>query len=127
MNEPPNAAAANLALRPEQPGDEPFLFDLYASTRQEELDATGWDAGMRTAFLKMQFAAMQRGYHATFAGAEFSVILKAGQPVGRVIIHRTATEFRIVDMALLPEHRNSGVGTVLVSQVMEEAARAKLP
>jgi GNAT superfamily N-acetyltransferase len=130
MNKP-SVTATNagslLALRPEAPADEPFLAHLYASTRQEELDATGWDDAARAGFLKMQFTAMQRGYHETFAGGEFAIIFQDDQPIGRVIVHRTATEIRIVDMALLPEHRNAGLGTVLVRQVMEEAARARLP
>jgi GNAT superfamily N-acetyltransferase len=75
----------------------------------------------------MQFTAMQRGYHDAFAGAEFSVILRGSQRIGRIIVHRTEAEIRIVDMALLPAHRGSGVGTLLVSRILEEARRAQLP
>jgi hypothetical protein len=42
-----------ITFRSEQPQDEPFLFELYASTRQEELDAWGWPPEMRRNFLVM--------------------------------------------------------------------------
>lgn len=70
---------------------------------------------------------MQRGYHDMFPQAEFTVILRDSQGVGRIIVHRTAEEYRIVDMALLPEQRGSGVGAILVRRVLEQAHRANLP
>ncbi len=53
-----------LGLRPEEPQDQAFLFELYASTRREELDAWGWPPQARAAFLRMQFQASQ-GYRTT--------------------------------------------------------------
>ena len=34
----------NVSLRPVEADDHPFLYELYCSTRQEELAAWGWDA-----------------------------------------------------------------------------------
>ncbi|HUA69177.1 MAG TPA: hypothetical protein VMA13_11575, partial [Candidatus Saccharimonadales bacterium] len=62
-----------ITVRQEQPEDEAFLFELYASTRQEELDAWGWPAEMRKAFLAMQFKASQN-YHSIFPDAEFQIV-----------------------------------------------------
>jgi ribosomal protein S18 acetylase RimI-like enzyme len=115
----------NISLRPEQPGDEGFLFDVYASTRQEELDLTGWAASARTAFLEMQFKAMRHGYRAMFPAAEFSIILHGTEQIGRMVIHRTDREIRVVDLSLLPEFRNRKTGTLLVQRVCAEAARSK--
>ena len=42
MSVPDNALKAPIR-RPELPDDEPFLFELYASTRQDELELTRWD------------------------------------------------------------------------------------
>ena len=69
------------ALRPQGPADGPFLLELYASTRQEELDALCWPAPAREAFVKMQFDACQRGYQAAFPRAQFAIILMAAQPI----------------------------------------------
>jgi GNAT superfamily N-acetyltransferase len=118
---------ATTSLRPERSEDEPFLLEVYASTRQEELDATGWPAAMREAFVKMQFNAQRQGYRATFPRAEFSIILSAGQPVGRIVINRAQSEFLLVDMTLLPAHCGCGLGTALIQDLLREAAAAQKP
>jgi hypothetical protein len=45
------------ALRQVQPDDAPFLFQIYASTRLEELARLGWSADEQAAFLTKQFNA----------------------------------------------------------------------
>jgi len=116
-----------ISVRPEQPQqDEAFLFELYASTRQEELDAWGWPPEMRTAFLKMQFTASQ-GLRQVFPHAEFQIVLVDGANVGRFVVHRTHDALRVVDMTLLPQHRNAGLGTALLQRVFGEALGTKKP
>ena len=121
---PASAGAPPVALRPEAPGDEPFLFTVYASTREEELALTNWDESMRLAFLQHQFQAMRQGFRTMYPAGEFSIVLFAGQPVGRMVLHRGPAEIRVVDLALLPARRNQGVGTWLMREVCREAARA---
>ena len=115
-----------ITVRPEQPQDEAFLFELYASTRQEELDAWGWPPEMRSNFLPLQFKASQ-GYHGAFPESEFQIVLLNGVKAGRLIIHRTREELRVVDIALLPGHRNAGVGSALLQGIFGEAQATKKP
>jgi GNAT superfamily N-acetyltransferase len=123
----PSGVSGTVGLRPEQPGDETFLAEVYASTRQEEMDLTNWDAPTRAAFLDMQFKAMRRGYRTMYPKARFSVILLDETPVGRIVVDRAATEIRVVDIALLPAHCGRGIGTKLMREVMDEAARSAKP
>lgn len=118
---------ATLSLRPERPEDEPFLREVYASTRQEELEASGLPVAMRAAFLDMQFKAQQQGYRGAYPQAEFHIILLGNQPVGRMAANRAAGELRLIDIALLPEHRNQGIGTTLIQKLSTEAAAAGQP
>ena len=115
---------SQVVLRREQSDDEGFLFQVYASTREEELALTNWDEATRRAFLTQQFTAMRRGYREMFPTAEFLIILLAGQPAGRMVLNRGPGEIRVVDVALLPEFRNQGIGTGLMRQVCAEAAQA---
>ncbi len=110
-------------LRPERPEDDAFLFAVYASTREEELALTNWKEDLRRAFLSQQFQAMRQGYRSQFPTGEFLVIESAGKPIGRMVMHRTAAEIRVVDLALLPAHRNQGIGTRLLRQVCAQADR----
>ena len=115
-----------ITLRPEQPQDEDFLFELYASTRQAELDAWGWPPEMRRAFLSMQFKASQ-GRHLAVPAAEFQIVMVDGVNAGRLVVHRTGGELRVVDIGLLPQFRSLGIGTALLQRVRGEAAAAKTP
>jgi ribosomal protein S18 acetylase RimI-like enzyme len=123
----PTANIVAPTLRPEVPADGPFLLELYAGTRQEELDAIGWPAAMREAFVRMQCNAQQQGYRAAFPQAEFAVILMGELPVGRIVIDRSEHEILLVDIAVLPAHRGRGIGTALIQQLLGEAAPAKKP
>jgi len=115
-----------ITVRPEQPQDEAFLFDLYASTRQEELDAWGWPPEMRSAFLTLQFKASQ-GYHRAYPNAEFQIVMLDGVNAGRLIVQRTREELQLVDIALLPQYRNVGIGTALLQRIFGEAAATGKP
>jgi len=112
-----------IALRPERPDDERFLYAVYASTREAELALTNWDAPVRRAFLDHQFNAMRQGYRSMFPDGEFLIVEINGQPVGRLVVHRAAAEIRVVDLALLPAHRNQGTGTFLMRQICDQADR----
>jgi len=119
--------APPVSLRPEQPDDEGFLFEVYASTREEELALTSWDEPTRRAFLNQQFNAMRKGYRSMFPAGEFSIVEQDGKPAGRMVIDRAGGEIHVVDLALLPAHRNRGIGTFLMRQVCAEAADAGKP
>lgn len=117
----------NVALRPVEPGDEEFLYRLYASTREEELAQTGWDETQKAAFFRMQFDAQSSYYEEHYRGAEFSVILSNDLPAGRLYVARWSEEIRIVDIALLPEHRGMGIGTRLLRNLISESEESGRP
>ncbi|HWF52034.1 MAG TPA: GNAT family N-acetyltransferase [Solirubrobacteraceae bacterium] len=122
---PPHGVANDrecVALRPATVADECFLFGLYASTRQVELAATGWDERAKGAFLRMQFAAQRRSYGADYPRASFDVIIVAGRPAGRLCVDRDADAIHVIEIALLPEFRDRGVGTQILEGLLEEGA-----
>jgi ribosomal protein S18 acetylase RimI-like enzyme len=118
---------AAIALRPISSDDLPFLLAVYASTREPELAAVEWDAEQKAAFVRMQFDAQHAYYQEHYAGAAFDVILVGGDPAGRLYVAREEDEIRIVDIALLPDFCNRGVGTTLLRGLQSEAAAAGKP
>ena len=85
-----------------------------------------WDDAQKDAFLRMQFDAQDAWWQENYADASFDVILVEGEPAGRLYVHRGPSEIRIVDIALLPEHRGNGIGTRLVEELLAEGdAEAK--
>jgi GNAT superfamily N-acetyltransferase len=121
----PRAAAAGLRFRPMAEADLPFLADVYASTRMEELVVTTWSDVQKRAFLQMQFDAQHAHYQKHYAGSDFLVVARADAPVGRLYLARWAREHRIVDIAFLPEHCGQGLGTVLLRDLLDEASRVR--
>jgi ribosomal protein S18 acetylase RimI-like enzyme len=105
------------------PEDEPFLRDLYASTRQEELAPLAWSDDEKQTFLASQFAAQCAFYEEQFRDASFQIILLDGEPAGRLYLDRRDDEIRIIDIALLPEHRGQGIGSSIMDDILNEARR----
>ena len=112
-----------LALRPVTADDEEFLLSVYASTRADELAHVDWGDEQKNLFLKSQFDLQRREYDARFPGAEYDVILVDDCPAGRIWIARDEHEIRLLDIAVLPEFQNRGVGTVLLRRLIEESTR----
>jgi ribosomal protein S18 acetylase RimI-like enzyme len=105
------------------PEDTEFLYSVYANTRTQELSVTGWTDLQKEAFLRSQFNAQQTAYQQTYKGGDFLVILRSNQPVGRLYLARWETEIRIVDIAILPEHRNAGIGGAILKDILDEGSR----
>jgi ribosomal protein S18 acetylase RimI-like enzyme len=117
-----------VALRPATPDDGTFHFTVYASTRADELAQWGWSEAQAGLFLKMQFDAQQRAYRQAWPRADRSVILLPGAvPAGVLTVNREPAEIRLVDIALLPAHRGTGIGTRLLRALMAEASAAHMP
>lgn len=116
-----------ISLRPITDADLPFLRRLYGSTRTEELTAVPWSDAEKEVFLDMQFQAQHSHYQTHYAQSRFDVIEEAGQPIGRLYVDRRPDEIRIVDIALLPSHRNRGIGTSLLTDLLAEGQRTGLP
>lgn len=123
INNSESGAARKITLRPAQPEDEAFLREVYASTRAEELALTKWNEAQREAFIDMQFAAQSRHYRSRYPEAEHQIILSNNQPVGRIYVDRRPQEIRILDITILPEFRNLGIGAPLIEALMAEAAQ----
>jgi ribosomal protein S18 acetylase RimI-like enzyme len=112
-------------LRPATAADEDFLFTLYCSTRIEEMALWNWPPAQREAFLKMQFKARQHSYQAQSPHAENQLVQLKHQPIGRLLVARSQAEIDLMDIALLPEFRQKGIGTTLLRGLLNEASAAK--
>ena len=117
--------ANQITLRPESGADSDFLFRLFASTREEEMNMVPWTLEQKNAFLRMQFQAQTTHYHQHFADAAFMVILYDTHPAGRLCVCRREQEIHVVDIALLREFRNAGIATRLLKDLLAEAETCK--
>jgi GNAT superfamily N-acetyltransferase len=101
--------------------DLPFIAALYASTRRDELAATGWPEPMQRAFLAQQHEAQHGHYRTAFPDAEWLIVERRGAPIGRLYLHWTQDRVRVVDISLLPEARGQGIGGLLLRALQRQA------
>lgn len=117
----------SVSLRPSAESDAPFLFRLYASTREHEQALFGWDDATWGRFLAQQFATQRAYYREHYPAAEDYIIVVEGRDVGRYMQCRLADEMRFMDIAMLPGDRGRGIGTIVIAAMVEQAFTAGLP
>jgi ribosomal protein S18 acetylase RimI-like enzyme len=131
-----------ITLHPVEDKHDDFLLSVYASTRADELAQVPWSAEQKDAFLRMQFTAQKQHYAAQYPQAKHDLIyldqtpvaplyldpeedvmhiLNLQIPVGRLYVAREADGLHILDITILPPYRNSGIGSLLLRQIMDEA------
>src|SRR5215470_16790499 len=108
-------AGGRVSFRPIRPDDAAFLYEVYASTRAEELAVVDW------------VEAQHQFYQEQYTQTDFLLILRDAVPVGRLYVARWQDEIRIVDIAILPPYRNARIGTAIRRALLAEAAAAQKP
>ncbi len=116
-----------ISFRPIGPQDTAFLREVYASTRMDELAVMDWSDEQKQDFLTMQFNAQHTYYMEHFSHAKFDLILLQERPIGRLYVDRGTDEIKLIDIALLPEYRNGGIGSQLLNDLLAEATEADKP
>lgn len=125
---PPIRAAAGFGIgyRPFTDDDLPFTAELYASTRRWEVALTGWPREAQEAFLAQQHEAQHSHYSAHYDGLERLIVEREGEAIGRLYLHETGDDLRIVDISLVASCRAQGIGGAILRDVIADAhARGK--
>jgi ribosomal protein S18 acetylase RimI-like enzyme len=121
------SAIPAIALREVRSDDEELLVRLYGSVRQAELALTGWDAAQCEAFIRMQFAAQQLHYRTHYPTGVHQIIELGQVAVGRIYWANLKDELHFIDITILPEYRNRGIGTPILKRHLEQAASEGKP
>lgn len=112
----------SISLRAATADDSAFLLELFASTRIDEFRFLNGDKSQIESLIKMQFSLQSQQYHNGYPRAEDQIILRAGQPVGRILVDDNDREITLIDIAVLPDHRNTGIGRELIAGLTRRAA-----
>ena len=120
---PPLRAGAGLGLsfRQMEESDLPFVAELYASTRREELAQTGWPPEMREAFLRQQHEAQHSHYSLHHSDADWLIIERGGHAIGRLYLREGPERVHVIDISLLPESRGQGIGGAILRDTIDYA------
>jgi RimJ/RimL family protein N-acetyltransferase len=113
-----------ITLRAAAPTDLPALAGLYAQLRMPELLFMPWSQTERRAFADAQFSLQHRHFVRQCPGADFWILLREDEPIGRLYLDRSAAEWRIVDILLATACRGQGLGALLIGWIQQSAAAA---
>jgi ribosomal protein S18 acetylase RimI-like enzyme len=123
----PLDAGVEISFRLAEPGDHAFLLAVYTSTREEEMALTDWNIEQQQAFVAMQFNAQQLHYRSKYPEAEHLIIVLDGKGIGRLYIADRDEGIEILDITILPEHRNKAFGSMIIKELIAEAAAGYKP
>ena len=113
-----------ITLKPLSSTDFDILKKIYRSTREAELTANNWNEEQKTRFIEFQFNAQHAHYLSTFKGAELNIILLKRKTIGRLYVWETETQIRLIDISILPEYKNKGIGTRILKDLIKRANKA---
>lgn len=127
-----NLLLTDLSIRLEPIREEhlPVLREIYGSTREKELERVPhWPEEMKAAFVGQQFLAQHTYYRENYKGAEFWVVKKGKDVIGRLYLDRNSRDkkIRIIDITLLPAWQNKGIGTGIFEDLKREAEDRQWP
>jgi ribosomal protein S18 acetylase RimI-like enzyme len=111
---------AMLSLRPMQAEDQAFPYQVYASTRLDEMAMVDWSPEQKEAFLRMQFDLRTRQYQAEYPDAVTEIILCDDIPVGAMTTVKTTEAILLMDIALLPEFRGAGISSTILHNLQKK-------
>lgn len=109
--------AAQYTLRQATAADYDFLWWLHAATMREYVAQTwGWDEARQAAY-----------FRAHFNPAGSQIIVLDGQDAGLLVVERRPAEIFLSAIEILPAWQGQGLGTMVLGDLLAEAARERLP
>ncbi|WP_100405650.1 GNAT family N-acetyltransferase [Bacillus solitudinis] len=106
--------------------DIDFLYEVYASSRIEEVSIWGWSEGEITQFLQMQFQFQMRSYEQQYPNLETRIIVYKNEQAGRLLLANLEDRMVIVEITLLPLYQHKGLGTTVLTEILNEAKSSNL-
>ncbi len=117
-----------IALRAYREDELEFLYELFATTRADEMDLLlDWTDAQKESFVRSQFQLQHDHYKRHYPGASLDVVLERGNPIGRLYVYRAPSEIRLMEVTLRPEKRNRGLGGALTREILAEAEASGRP
>jgi len=114
---------STLHIRDAGAADEAFFASLYRSTR-DDLLALPADPLVIDGLIAMQHRLQVAGYRNSYPHAVYQVLERDGVAVGRLVTAAVDGVIRVVDIAVLPSARRTGVAGEALRRLQAQAAGA---
>ena len=119
-------ADPTFTLRPAEGSDEALQVRVFAESHCAGFELLGLEPGALANLIRMQFQARQAQYRTYPGGAEY-LICRDEDVVGTCWLSDTAEQLRVLDIAVLAEHRRQGAARAVLGELCAQAAAAGKP
>jgi ribosomal protein S18 acetylase RimI-like enzyme len=122
-----------LSLRPVDTGDEALLLRIFAESHCAGFELLGLEPAALAGLVGMQFEARRAQYRMYPGAAEYLICRGIGTadtaaiPVGTCWLSDSAEQLRVLDIAVLTEHRRRGVARAVLTELCARASAAGKP
>ena len=127
MSPPEEANIGNTSVtrRAATEQDDAFLFALFKAVRLPDFEPAHLAPAQLDMLMSIQYAGQKQSYGAQYPSGH-DIVLLDGKPIGRMWLYRGPSEHHLVDISLLPEFRNRGIGARVVAESIAAARAAGL-
>lgn len=106
-----------LALRPASESDLDFLWQLHVATMRDYVEAIwGWDEDWQ-----------REHFYKIVQPAAHQIIVVDGEDVGTISIGQHDDAIYINNIEILPDWQNQGIGTYIITTILEDARSDGFP
>jgi len=116
----------DVQLRPATENDAGFLRRLFFTIRAPEFQLAGLVGPQLEMLLGQQYQAMRTHYDRVYPDAQYVIFERDDEPVGYQATLDTET-LHLLDIALVPEWQNQGLGTLRMRALQQQATESGKP
>jgi len=121
-------AASMVTLRPVERSDAALLQQIFAESHCAGFELSGLEPAALAALIGMQSRARQAQYQTYPGAAEYLICRGAdGDALGSCWLSDGAEQLRVLDIAVLAEHRRRGVARAVLTELCARATAAGKP
>lgn len=107
--------------------DFAFVEGLFNDVRAPEFELAGLSGPQLAQLLAVQFRAQRTHYERAYPEREDFIIEVDGLSAGEWLVAELPAEIRLIDVSLLSAYRGQGIGTSLLTELLERANEAQKP
>jgi ribosomal protein S18 acetylase RimI-like enzyme len=117
----------DILLKERTENDSEFFMELFGEIKSSELHLETWPEPVKKQMIMMQYNAFMQTVITEFPYNYDYLILFKSNKAGRLQLDKNDNGFRIINISLLSEFRNNGIGTAIIQDIIYEANSKKIP
>lgn len=117
----PDDRIAGCTLRPTTDADFGWQVELFSSAREMDRQHAPLPEEQWWSLMEMQVRAQETHYRAHYPGCRLDVLERDDERIGRLYTGLVEGEIRVMDIILLPAVRNRGLGSAILTALMDIA------